>query len=285
MNQQVTSTITQDSVFAFEAMDSILQSQKEIWTLQKFADVLGYQTRGAVSLVLSGKRKLSAEAATRFAAHLGLRGLSRRYFEALFLMYSAEPQSSRWLQGKEELKKIRSQKAVRVTHQAFRPQAKKWLSNFIREMHFLKHREITPSWIANHSIYSASIREISETLKTFLDVEKMRSTPMGDQPITQHLVIGQPNQENSERREVHQQMLNLAKQALQKCPIEERSFDGLMICLDSKRVPELKRRIDRFLDEINHDFSTRKGDQVYYLNSSLFPMSKKTKTSKEQNHE
>lgn len=75
-------------------------------------------------------------------------------------------------------------------------------------------------------------------------------------------------------RNFHKQTLHLAEESLEKDGIRSREFTGVTMPLDLARLPQAKRMIARFRDEMSEFVSQGKPSVVYHLAVQLFPMRK-----------
>jgi transcriptional regulator with XRE-family HTH domain len=76
-------------------------------------------------------------------------------------------------------------------------------------------------------------------------------------------------------RKSHFQSLELAKRSLEIDPIELRDFTAMTVAIDPSRIPEAKRRIRKFRDRLSKFLETGNKRQVYRINLSLFPLSRR----------
>lgn len=76
-------------------------------------------------------------------------------------------------------------------------------------------------------------------------------------------------------RRRHLQILLKAKQSLLKDSVDERDFTSMTMAIDSKKLPEAKKRITAFRRELSAFLETGKPDRVYELSVTLFPLARK----------
>ena len=73
-------------------------------------------------------------------------------------------------------------------------------------------------------------------------------------------------------RKSHFQSLDLARLSLERDRVDERSFTGLCMAIDPSRLPEVKRRIEKFSDQIASFLEGGKRNEVYWFSFQLFPI-------------
>ncbi|MCF8060218.1 MAG: TIGR02147 family protein [Bacteriovoracaceae bacterium] len=70
----------------------------------------------------------------------------------------------------------------------------------------------------------------------------------------------------------HHQILDKAKEALVTQSVDEREFSGLGLALDPKYLPQIKKDMARFRNEIVEKYNKGKKTKVYQLEFSLFQL-------------
>ena len=72
---------------------------------------------------------------------------------------------------------------------------------------------------------------------------------------------------------MQRQILDKAKDAMEKTPIEKREQSSLTMAIDASLLPLAKKKIAKFRREL-HDFlqSTQKTNEVYNLSLSFYPV-------------
>jgi uncharacterized protein (TIGR02147 family) len=78
-------------------------------------------------------------------------------------------------------------------------------------------------------------------------------------------------------RRLHLQLLQKAKQSLLTDPIGERNFSSMTMAIDSRLLPEAKRRLSEFVNELTVFLESGRPDRVYTLTTNLFPLNRPRK--------
>lgn len=79
---------------------------------------------------------------------------------------------------------------------------------------------------------------------------------------------------NDAIRTYHEQCLDLAKSRLATTTVEQREYQSLVFLVDSKKLPELKETIRKFLDTFESEQASPEVDQLYQLQLQFYPVSK-----------
>jgi uncharacterized protein (TIGR02147 family) len=80
-------------------------------------------------------------------------------------------------------------------------------------------------------------------------------------------------------RRAHRERLDLAKESLERDPVEERDVTGITMSIDAAKLPEAKRRIQKFRRELCAFLESGEKQRVFHLAVQLFPMSRKENES------
>ncbi|MFN8790721.1 MAG: TIGR02147 family protein [Bdellovibrionales bacterium] len=73
-------------------------------------------------------------------------------------------------------------------------------------------------------------------------------------------------------RKAHENELALASQKLSQVPVSQRDFSSRTLAIDSRKLPEAKKLIQRFSQEMGDLLTDGPKDQVYLLAVQLFPL-------------
>ena len=93
-------------------------------------------------------------------------------------------------------------------------------------------------------------------------------------------------------REMHKEMADFAREAVEKYPIDERNFTGITMGIDDEDYAEILKELDACRKRIISIATAKKGgNRVYRLNMQMFPLTEKIQNNetsfknKEHNHE
>ncbi|MCY4523439.1 MAG: DUF4423 domain-containing protein, partial [Halobacteriovoraceae bacterium] len=73
-------------------------------------------------------------------------------------------------------------------------------------------------------------------------------------------------------RNFHKQILKMAGEAVEEQSIEQRNISGITISLDPEKLPEAKKRIQSFMEELMHFLEEGERTEVYQLSTLLFKL-------------
>jgi uncharacterized protein (TIGR02147 family) len=73
-------------------------------------------------------------------------------------------------------------------------------------------------------------------------------------------------------RKAHLQYLHKAIESLNRHAVEQRDISGITMAIDYKRLPQAKKMIQKFRQQLAQFLETDQPDSVYRLNLQLFPL-------------
>ncbi|MGE3973983.1 MAG: TIGR02147 family protein [Bdellovibrionales bacterium] len=248
------------------------------YSVRSFARSLNLDS-GALSQILSGKRIPSVKVAAKLIERLGLSPDEK----ATFLSSLAEIHCNRKLQRTRKFFKDISTEIKSVTGRVqyrdlsldlFRTIAD-WHHYAILELTFVDGFSSNPRWIAAElgiSISEANLAIARLKELGFLsdeDGELKKSTPpllTSDRTLT-----------TSAHKKRQKQILAKAIEAIDEVPLEFRNHSAMTMAIDPKKIPEAKKKIQTFLDDLSVFLESGKKTQVYEASVCLFPIQKNRK--------
>jgi uncharacterized protein (TIGR02147 family) len=79
---------------------------------------------------------------------------------------------------------------------------------------------------------------------------------------------------NAALKRAHKQNLQLAAGAIDDVALDKRDFTAMTFAINMNRIPQAKKIIRRFLDEISDCLEAGDATEVYKLSVGLFPLTK-----------
>lgn len=225
-----------------------------------------------LSRVLSGKKDLSPESATRIAIELKLSEEQINHFLDLVSLQSANSHTQKLLLERINRRQTRTSRKVlnSETFQAISDWYYFSLLELIRTQGFRSEA----GWIAKRLGLTVSEVEFAiQRLQTLglirIDQNRvMTSTGEADS----HTVNEMPS---TDVRKHHEQMGQKAVTALTEQPYEEREFQGIQIAFNRAYLQKAKLLIRNFTEQFEAEFRFHPGEDVYQLNLQFFNLTRK----------
>ncbi|RYZ77861.1 MAG: TIGR02147 family protein [Proteobacteria bacterium] len=239
------------------------------YSLRAMADFLNLES-SALSKILNGKRAVTATMFEKLATKLAL---APDEIEA-FGSQIEEPRGRSRLRPPKKAA-FNYQKIADDHYLIFSD----WYHFAILELLAVEGFEPKPNWIARTlGLSLAETKAAIERLTRNGFIEVHQSGRWVD--ATGSVTNIESRTPSSAARKLQLQLFTKALHAIEHIPIEERDHTGMTMAVDSKLLPEAKRRVAKFRRELC-DFleSSSRKDSVYQMSIALFPLSKRSKTT------
>ncbi len=246
---------------------------------------LGTNSRGYLKLVVENKRNLSAQTIRSFSEALALSAHESLYFENLVLFNQSERgQDKKYYFDRlvasnrgnkpEQLELIKSG-VLYHTH---------WYYFAVREMVALTTFKEEPSWIATQLRGKVKKEEVVQAIKDLLNLGLLKRDEKGVLKQSEPLVRVSGGFYNIFMQNFHLEMLERSKEAIQDDDYDARHASGVTLSCSVEHLPEIKRAISQFRDQITERFGIEDlpPDAVLQLSIQLFQLTtpKKPKDAK-----
>lgn len=208
---------------------------------------------GAVSQIISGKRKISIDLAHRFAAALEMGPEDQEQFFRPFRLES-------------ELK--REKVYALYNHNTFLPE-QNWIVFSILNYTMLPHAQSNVAAIARAIGVAPDI--IDNVIRKMLECELLAIDKNDKFQRTSNRLSTSDNNSDEAIRLIHVQNLRLAEKSLVVDDVGVRDFTSMTFAIDSSKLELAKNLIRKFEDDLACLLSAGDKDAVYKLNVQLFP--------------
>jgi len=244
------------------------------YSLRAFAALLGILP-GALSLILSGKRTISTKVIDRIFASLELNPSQQKRFLESVLDEKKEKGFKRI--SPKINQKIGDTKQTRATQAAhslgmdeFRVIAD-WYHYAILELTHSPAFEGKPKWIAK--VLRISEVEAKLALERLLRLSLLENN--NGKYLKTNLKIDTKDKSKTTlfHRKRQKQVLEKSIESLEHDPIEIRNHSSLTLCIDPKKIPKAKEKIQDFMWELSECLIDGHQTEAYELSVSLFPLS------------
>jgi uncharacterized protein (TIGR02147 family) len=279
--QRMDLTIFLDPHAAFAAIYETCKSSVPDLTYKSFSEALELGSANA-NLIATGKRELTIKAAEKIADALELGRDQRKYFVTL-AAYMRERQSVHKDALYETLMRL---KAKHLPSDTFRKQLEffqHWYHAAIVELLSLPHAKDDVEWIASCLNPRVSVPEVKNSLKLLESLGYIARDPERGHrftPTRQVYSTGDEVQGMAFYR-FHQQMIDLARLALDEVPYEEREISAITVACTPELRNEMKKRVIAFRKELLTMTNNSNGaTEVVQLNFQLFPIAQMAKGKK-----
>lgn len=238
-----------------------IRLRNNAYSLRAYARKLGLSP-AALSEILNGRRRVSQKIADRIANALLLNPEERQKFSIA---------ASDLKSDKKKLRKIpvESRPKVELSMDYFQAVAE-WQHFAILSLVETVDFQENAAWIAKRLGISKSVA--SQALTRLERLEMIERTPDGKLKGT-GLNYHSPDEIASiALRRAHANNLELAKNSLEKDPLEKRDFTAVTMAIDPARLPEAKQMIRQFRQEVEAFLEGGEKKEVYKFCMQLIPL-------------
>lgn len=244
--------------------------------MRAFASQVGL-TQSALSQVLSGKKNLSVESATRIANKLGLNEVEIEYFRTLVQIETTkDPDLKESLYNRA--RSINPQRDVRELTVEFFRMIADWYHLPIKNMVDLDRFEFTPANVARR--LGISKLESEAAIERLIRLEMIEADPEKKgryKKVAQYTVTRSAVPSEAIRR-FHRQMLEKAIESLETQTPEEKIVGSETFSISEEVLPEANRLAEEFFQKMTAlSAKSKKRTQVYHLGVQFFNLTKEGK--------
>lgn len=128
-----------------------------------------------------------------------------------------------------------------------------------------------PKWIASR--LRIKLHEAVNGIQNLLKVGLLEKTKKGRLIPTGKQFTMSPHTANLALKYCHYQNLESAKNSLENDPVEVRDFSSIVMAIDPSKIPEAKKRIEKFRRSLCDFLEEGEKKEVYRICIQLFPQS------------
>ncbi len=257
-----------------EYLRALFDSKKKVnrrFSFRRFSAVVGFKSPNYLQMILDGRRNLTVDTAATVAMRLKIAGGERDYFLALVKLAGAgSPQEKNEAERARlaALKKIVSRDIPTAQKEIFG----RWFYLLVRELFLLKESRSDSEWIREKLGGTISLAEAANAVELLRRTGMLASSDTGYVPVEPVLDTNDQQMQAALLRAFHADTLRTWAANLETLGPAEQELGVLNIPIDSAKIPELRKRIRQFQDEIIGWVQDEKNaDRVVQLGTYLIP--------------
>lgn len=243
------------------------------FSYRAFSRKAGFASPNFLKLVIEGDRNLGEDSISKVSHALSLTGEEERYFRNLVAYDqagSAEEQARRL----EAITTTRRFMDARPLEGLMLQYLSRWYHVAIRELAARPDFRPEPAWIVRQLVEPVTLEEAQASLTLLLDLGLLERDETGRIHRGEPTLDAGHEVQSAGAWRFHRSMLTLASSSLDAVPPASRDFGALTVCVRADALPELKRRLQEFREQMMDLCDQSEApDTVYQLNVQLFPLS------------
>ncbi len=256
-----------------KAIRNQFPGHKKPINFKKWAKLLGYRSPRSVEMILQGERSPSLPMMRALARHLKWSDQEYRYFSLLVSRDKLSKQGKPTGDVDEELKTIApSQLSKTLLDDSVLRVISEWHHIVIKQLATLKKFKHDSEWIADNLRSKISPKDAELAIQTLLNLKVLTRHPETKALMlsTQKALYSANDVPSKAVRAHHKQMMERAAEALEEQGVLQRHFVSLTVKGERSRVPEIKKRLQDFIDELNSSVESEDADGVFQFNIQFF---------------
>jgi transcriptional regulator with XRE-family HTH domain len=235
-----------------------LEGQKKInprFSLRSFARLMS-MSPSQLSSLMSGKKELTKKLASKIIEHLSLdTDTSMKILKGLV------PNSNLASIDLPELKVLTSSEIAAISE---------WYYYAILGLANLEYNRANPEWVAEK--LSLDVRICQEALSKLTEMGIIKVEEDGRFIQIVRNLTSSTDVPSAVIRNAHIQNLQLAINKIEKTPVNLREYSSITMSVDVNRIPQVKKMINEFKQNVCVEFNKGPATEVYTLSIQLFPL-------------
>ena len=241
-------------------------------THRAFSALCGYKSSGAMSLITSGRRRMSRAAADRVAKSLGLDPAEREHMRRMVAYALAESFEERAdaLDKMTAAKQFASQwKGTIESYEFYRD----WTLPVIRELVSLPDFREDAGWVAGRLHNRVPPARAKKALERLEELGYLDRGADGTLRLANPIVATPSEVRSDTLKHFQREMMRLAAEALDSQPSERRDMRVITMAISQNQADTLKAMLTQFHKDVLATISEDEPiETVYQLNTQLFAL-------------
>ena len=247
---------------------------------REFAKRAGFSSSGYLKLVCDGKTRLRQDGALKVARAMELSGYRQEYFCLLVEFCDAPDERSR-IQAFSRMRALMEENGVRVLGAEAFDYYRSWVNPVVRELAPMMPGA-KPSDIAKMCVPEVTAGEVRNSLELMVSANLLERCADGSYVQMNKGLTGDPALLSASMKAMQKQVMQLAADALDHVPADERDISGFTLGISENAYRRLVEEIAAFRKRVKEIVTKDEGcSRVYRLNLQLFPLSEKLRNENE----
>lgn len=244
------------------------------WTYGSWAKRLNLKATSSLTKVIHGQRNPGPDITEKLVAYFRFSPSEADYFRDLVQLHKVKKDPRLAVVLMERLQKDSSSNGISFIDEKTFSVISEWYCYAVREMVRLDHFFENPNWIAAKLRFKTSPRQIRKAVDDLLSVGLLQRNSRGRLEIREARIDTSHDVASEAIKRNHEQTLENAKLAIRNVEIGLREMTGATMVMSTDSVPAAKEAIRRFRRKFAQTFEVNRGNAVYQIHVSLFPLTR-----------
>ena len=250
------------------------RKKSSAFSWREFSKLAGFSSPSYLKLVCDGKSSLSRVGVPLVTAAMGLNEFECEYFKLMVEFTNAKDDDKK-KETFRKMEKLAHEQRARVLNADAFDYYESAVNSIVRELAPLMPGAL-PGELAKKIKHDFTAQEIRVALKLLVKLNFLKVKDENVYEQTDKIIMGSSESLTLALRSMNRQMIDLAREAIDKIDPSERNISGVTVGVNEealKRITDAvntcRKQVVAIAGECN------KIDQVYRLNLQLFPLSEK----------
>ena len=250
------------------------RKRSSAFSWREFSKIAGFSSPSYLKLVCDGKSSLSRVGVPLVAAAMGMNEFEQEYFKLMVEFTNAKDDAKK-KEAFRKMKDLANEQRARVLDAEAFDYYESAVNSVVRELAPLMPGAL-PGVIAKKIKHSFTAQQVRDSLKLLVKLHLLKAIGENVYEQTDKVITGSGEALKLALRSMNGQMIDLAREAIEKIAPGERNISGVTIGVDESTVKRISEEVDRFRKKVIAIAGESKNiNQVYRLNLQLFPLSEK----------
>lgn len=258
-----------------------MKQHKRSWSFGSWANTMGLKTTSSITKIIRGQRHPGPEITRKLIHYFKFNSKNAQYFRDLVHLEKIKNDPLLSVLLMEKIGKQHPDSRTRIMDDKSFLIISNWYFLALRELIRIQGFKEDPLWIAEQFIFKTTSRDISNAIKTLIEMQLIRRDENGKLVISEGRIDTTSDIASEAIKRYHEQMLEHAKTAVRRFSTEQRELTSTTLLMKSNKINEAKELIREFKSKFEQIMEEESGDQVFQIQIQLFPVTNSIKTKKE----
>ena len=250
------------------------RKKSSAFSWREFSKLAGFSSPSYLKLVCDGKSSLSRVGVPLVTAAMGLNEFECEYFKLMVEFTNAKDDDKK-KETFRKMEKLAHEQRARVLNADAFDYYESAVNSVVRELAPLMPGAL-PGELAKKIKHTFTAQQVRDSLKLLVKLNILKTIGENVYEQTDKVITGSGEALKLALRSMNGQMIDLAREAIEKIAPGERNISGVTIGVDETAVKRISEEVNRFRKQvIAIAGESKKINQVYRLNLQLFPLTEK----------
>lgn len=258
----------------------LAKKSRASYSYRLFAKKAGFSSSNFLMLVMTGRRNLTEESLNKFVVGLDLNKQEGDFFRNLVFFNQSKTHDEKNLYYQRLLQSRKFSQLKPIEKRQYEYYST-WYHPVIRELAVSPDFDGTPEWLAEKifpPIYPSQAAKSIELLEELGFIEKGGT---GKWKQVSSVISTGPDLSSIVVHNYHKSLLDLTKEVMDKLPLTERDISTMTLGVKKERIPQLKKKIREFRQEVLKLVSTDiNPEEVTQLSIQFYPLTRSINENK-----